>query len=484
MASNTDLDFLFNPQSVAIVGVSASQAWDNVAGTYLGALLRCDFKGPIYPINPKGGEIQGLRIYAGIKDVPDPLDYVICCIPARSVPQLVKDCAAKGVKAIQFFTSGFGETGTEEGRRLEAEICDLAHDGGIRLVGPNCMGIYCPRGGLSFTMDCSKESGPVAFICQSGGNAIYFTRHAAQRGVRFSKVVSYGNAADVTESDLLDYLAADPESGIIAVYIEGVRDGKRFGRALREAAKVKPVIVMKGGCTEAGARAAASHTGALAGSARIWGGLLRQAGVIPVATLEELADMFVTFLYLPVPQGRRLGSIHIGGGAAVVATDSWVSAGLVLPSLPQEMQDKLGSFLSTRAGVSLNNPVDLARQFYSPAVYSVVKALAEYSGIDIIVVHFPLGTTPVVSSFPKESAFPLLDNVTRVHRETRKPMVVVIDQLATAEAWETAFACQQKCHQAGIPVYFSMNSAARAISRFLCYHEHRGGWQADNGGPD
>ena len=473
MTGNADLDFVFNPKSVAIAGISTNRAYDGIAETYLRALIESEFNGPIYPINPKGGEIRGVKIYPNVKDVPDSLDYVICCIPAALVPQLVKDCAAKGVKAVQFFTSGFSENGTEEGRRLEAEICDIARQGGIRLIGPNCMGVYCPKSGLSFAPDYPTESGPVALICQSGGNAIYFIRHAAQRGVRFSKVVSFGNAADVDESDLLEYLTSDTETKIIAAYIEGLKDGRRFSKVVRRAAAAKPVIMMKGGCTKGGARAVASHTGALAGSARIWDGLLRQAGVIPASTLEELADILVTLLYLPVPHGRRLGVIDVGGGAVVVATDAYVSAGLDLPRLPQELRQKLRSFLSTgAAGLSVNNPVDLGGQYYNTsAAYSVMKALADYGGIDILVFNLHLGINPPFPSFPKEFAIAILDNAIRVHNETGKPMVVVIDQLTTIESCETTVACQQKCQQAGIPVYSSVNGAAKALEQFMRYHE-------------
>jgi acyl-CoA synthetase (NDP forming) len=473
MAGDADLNGVFNPKSVAVVGVSVNSSRRNMARTYVRALIQCKFGGPIYPINPKGGEIEGLKIYANVKDTPDSVDYVISCITAALVPQLVRDCVAKGVKAIQFFTSGFSEEGTEEGRRLEAEIYDIARQGGIRLIGPNCMGVYCPKSGLSFAPDYPTESGPVAFICQSGGNAIYFIRHAAPRGIRFSKVVSFGNAADVDESELLEYLTSDTETKIIAAYIEGLKDGRRFSKALRKAAAVKPVIMMKGGCTEAGARAVASHTGALAGSARIWDGLLRQAGVIPASTLEELADILVTLLYLPVPHGRRLGVIDVGGGAVVVATDAYVSVGLDLPLLPQELRQKLRSFLSTgAAGLSVNNPVDLGGQYYNAsAAYSVMKTLADYGGIDILVFNLHLGINPPFPSFPKEFAIAILDNAIRVHNETGKPMVVIIDQLTTVESWETAIACQQKCQQVGIPVYFSVHSAAKALDRFMRYHE-------------
>jgi acyl-CoA synthetase (NDP forming) len=473
MIGDADLDGVFNPKSVAVVGVPASSSRQNMAETYVRALIQCKFGGPIYPINPKGGEILGLKIYANVKDIPDSVDYVISCIPAALVPQLVRDCAAKGVKAIHSYTSGFNEEGTEEGRRLEAEICDIARQGGIRLIGPNCMGVYCPKSGLSFALDYPTESGPVAFISQSGGNAIYFVRHAAPRGIRFSKVVSFGNAADIDESELLEYLINDTETKIIAAYIEGLKDGRRFSKALRRVAAAKPVIMMKGGCTEAGARAAASHTGALAGSARIWDGLLRQAGVVPVSILEELADILVTLLYLPVPHGRRLGIIDVGGGAVVVATDAYVSAGLGLPVLPQEIRQKLRSFLGAgAAGLSVNNPVDLGGQFYNiSAAYSVMKTLADYDGIDILVFHLHLGINPPFTSFPKEFAIAILDNAIRVHDETGKPMVVIIDQFTAVESCETTVACQQKCQQAGIPVYFSVHGAANALGQFMRYRE-------------
>jgi len=467
MTGNANLDFVFHPESVAVVGVSPSRGYDAMAETYVRALIECKFNGPIYPINPKGGELKGLKVYPNVKDVPDSLDYVISCIPASAVPQLIKDCTAKGVKTVQFFTSGFSENGTEEGRRLEAEVCELARQGGIRLIGPNCMGVYCPRSGLSFAPDYPTESGPVSFLCQSGGNAIYFTRYAAQRGVRFSKLISFGNAADINENELMEYLTADPETEIIAAYIEGFKDGRRFSQAVRRAAHEKPVIIMKGGRTDAGARAVASHTGAMAGSAKIWDGLMRQAGVIPVATLEELGDILVTFIYLPVPHGRRLGVIDVGGGAAVQSTDVYVSAGLDLPPVPQELRQKLMSFLSTDAGLSVNNPIDLAAQYYNTlSAYYVMKAIADYDGVDILAFHLHLSINP---PFP----IAVLDNAIRVHNETGKPMVVIIDQLITVESWETAMACQQKCQQAKIPVYFSVRSTARALDRFINYHEKR-----------
>lgn len=477
MSGNTNLDFIFNPRSVAIVGMSTSteQASLNPGVTYLESFEKGGFQGPVYPINPKGGEVRGLKIYRNVRDVPGPLDYVICCIQARNVPQLIKDCAAKGVKAVQFLTSGFSEKLTEDGRELQAEIVELARKGGIRLVGPNCMGAYCPKTGVSFSPYFPKESGNVGYICQSGGNAFFGVYYAAQRGIRFSKVLAYGNACDVDESDLLEYLVSDKDTEIITMYIEGVSDGNRFARVLKEVAATKPVILLKGGRTEAGARATESHTGTLAGSVRVWEALMRQSGVITVNTIEEMVDMLVTFEYLTVPEGRRLGTLGGSGGATVLGTDIYNSAGLVLPHLPDETQAKLRALVNNEPGLSLDNPVDISSQYYTPKSYQGFKILAGYEGIDIALFHLPLSIGPQAISLYTQVALQVLDSVVKVYRENSKPIGAVVYNIVGTEGWETAFKCQELCHGEGIPVYFSADSAAKAIGRFVTYHERRAG---------
>ena len=248
----SDLGSIFDPKSVAVVGVSSNGLGDQLGGAdFVDALLRCGFKGRIYPINPKRGKVLGLEVYPSLIDVPGPVDYVICCIAGTRVPQLVKDCAVKGVKAIHIYSGGFSESGSDEGNQLEREIASLASKNGIRVIGPNCVGIYCPRAGLAFLSDSPSDTGSLAIISQSGGNSFYVVREAAKRGIRFSKGISYGNACDVNESDLLEFLANDKDTKVIGAYIEGVKDGRRFVRVLEEAAKAKPVIVLKGGIGEA-----------------------------------------------------------------------------------------------------------------------------------------------------------------------------------------------------------------------------------------
>ena len=252
MSNVTDesLEFLFRPRSLALVGITTANP-EHWTRSFLDAVLEFQFDGPFYLVNPKGGEINGHRVYPSLQDIPQTIDYVIGLVPARASLGLVEECAAKGVRAIHFCTAGFSETGEEEGIRLETKLIELARSHGIRVIGPNCLGIYCPQSRLSFGPVFPRESGPVGVISQSGGNANYLIRQAALRGIRFSKVISYGNARDLDESDFLEYLAADADTQVIAMYIEGIKDGKRFRRALEKATKQKPVILLKGGRTEA-----------------------------------------------------------------------------------------------------------------------------------------------------------------------------------------------------------------------------------------
>ena len=355
------LDAVFNPKSVAVTGASPGKQGQ----LFLDSFLASGYKGKVYAINSKGQEVSGMKAYTSVKELPEPVDYVVCCIPAPAVPQFIRDCGAKGVKAVSVFTAGFSEIGTDEGKRLEKEVVRAARETGVRIIGPNCLGVYAPKVGFSYTSDFPKQSGSVAYVCQSGGNSVYVTRAAGYRGVRFSKVISYGNACDINECELLEYLIQDDDTKIVAVYIEGVRNGPRFYRALTELTRTKPVVVLKGGYTKAGAKAAASHTGSLAGSDEVWDELLQQAGAIRVYSLEELVDVLVTVYLLPTPQGRRVGIFGGGGGATVLGADDWSKYGFVLPPLPKVIKEELRASVPTEAGLILqqsHRPLQLRLQ--------------------------------------------------------------------------------------------------------------------------
>jgi len=472
--STSNLDAIFNPRSVAIAGVSTKATTAQFGGgAYLNAMLKCGFKGQLYPVNPRGGEVMGLQVYPSVRDIPGPVDYVISAIPASGALQLTKDCVAKGVKAIHFFTSGFSELGKGEGIQLEREILTLAREHGMRIVGPNCMGVYCPASGVSFLADLTSESGNVGAICQSGGNAIYLAREAARRGVRFSKVVSYGNATDVNETDLMDYMADDPETGIIMAYIEGVRNGPRFMKSLERAARRKPVIVLKVGVSESGARAAASHTGSLAGADRVWDGVLEQVNAVRVATIEEWIDMAVTFSFFTKPVGRRAALLGLGGGATVLASDEATKEGLIIPGFPEELRKRATAIVGTEAGTIIDNPMDLSAEAWEVGYYPLLKLFSEYNGIDLTIVHLSVGLIAQPPYRHTEIWNKLVDDIVRAHVDFGKSIVVVIQMMTLPEHYDWMVQARESCYRAGIAVYNSIRHAARSGNRLMRYYEKR-----------
>lgn len=459
------LDTAFAPSSIAVIGVGPITA----GRFYVESLLASGFKGTLYPIHPDGGEISGLKILRSLKDIAGPVDFVESCIPARFVPQLIRECAEKRVKVVSMFTSGFSETGSETGRQLGAEIVRLARDAGIRLIGPNCMGVYSPRAGVSFVTDFPRESGGVALVCQSGGNTIYLVRLGAERGIRFSKVVSYGNACDVDESDLFEYLMEDGETDLVTAYIEGVKDGERFQRVLNGLAARKPVVVLKGGVTREGARTASSHTSSLAGSERVWSAVLEQAGALRVNSLQEMVDMMVTFRFLGPPGGRRVAMVGGGGGASVMAADACVSRGFSLPPIPAELSREMRAGLDSDAGLILTNPIELN---LSPEItYQMGKTMLEYEGFDLILANCVFGQHPW--DFFDMWFDMFCDTILRVHDKATKPMAVILDSGLTK--YEQHFAMVRRRYvEAGLPVYYSMADACLAIDRFMRHRDARG----------
>lgn len=457
-----NFDALFHPRSVALVGITTSNPEHWTRG-FLEGYLKLDFPslGKLYLVNPRGGTVEGLKVYESIRDIPDTLDFVVGLVPSRSASQLVKDAAAKGVKFIHFCTAGFSEIEGEEGKRMEAELLRTAREHKIRIIGPNCLGIYCPESRMSFSRLFPAESGPVAFISQSGGNSNYFVRQAALRGIRFSKVISYGNAADLNESDFLEYLADDPETKIIAMYLEGIRDGGRFHRVLKYAAGKKPVVLLKGGTTTAGARAVMGHTSSLAGSSNIWESVCRQAGAIQVLNLEEMIDVIVTLMFLPVPAGRRVLLFGGGGGSSVIVADTFERHGMVVPRVPKSVIDELREF-SQDAGNFFSNPIDYSQSMAPENVKRALEILMRWGEFDFIINFVVPGQSTRVSRF-RDFSFQF-DQIS-------KPSAIVIQPSFESEESNTILQQIKACVAGGRPVYLSFDSAAKAIDRVLTYHE-------------
>ena len=465
--SYENLDAIFHPRSVALVGITTVNPNHWTRG-FLEGYLNLDFpsQGKLYLVNPKGGTVEGLKVYQNIQDIPDTLDFVVGLVPSRSASKLIEDAAAKGARCIHFCTAGFSEIddeGDEAGKELEAELLRAARKNNIRIIGPNCLGVYCPEGRMSFSKLFPKESGPVGFISQSGGNSNYLIRQAAQRGVRFSKVISIGNGCDLNESDFLEYLADDPKTTIITMYLEGIKDGVRFLKALKYAAEKKPVVLLKGGTTPAGARAVMGHTASLAGNHAIWESVCHQFGVIPVHSLEEMTDVLVTLRFLPAPDGRRALLFGGGGGSSIIIADEFERHGVVLPQLPQQVIKELREF-SQSAGNFFNNPIDYSQSMEPSNVTRALEILMRWGQFDFIV-NFVVPTQSTrTGDFTAH-----LSRFDGIH----KPVAIVILTSVIPEEASRIYQYIRRYVDEGYPVYFSFASAAHAISLSLTHHERQ-----------
>lgn len=453
---------IFYPRSVAIVGVSQSNS-SHLSQVFFKALIGFDFKGQLYLVNPRGGEIEGRKVYPSLADIPGDVEYVISLVAAREAPNLLKNCIRKGVKAVHFFTAGFAETGGQEGIKLEAEIAVLARQNGIRVAGPNCMGVYCPESRLSFNSMFPKESGKVGLITQSGSYAMKLITHAAWRGVRFSKAISFGNACDLNETDFLEYLAEDPQTSIITMYLEGVKDGRRFLRALKKAASEKIVILLKGGVTAGGAEATMGHTGSLAGSEQTWDALCKQYGVIRVNTIEEITDVLVTLLFFPLPKGRNTILLGGGGGTSVMITDQFEKNGLRVPPLPQDIKDLICSFTPV-AGNILRNPIDYGQiMLDTDKLMKTVNIVMDWKGSDFLVTFFHVQ----MYSLQNETFYPLI--MKEIHEAAarhNKPTAIIQEPTMPHED-AILFPTIQNIAAMKIPVYQSYEGASRGIDLVL-----------------
>jgi acyl-CoA synthetase (NDP forming) len=409
------IEALFHPRSVAVVGVPRGMKMGKL---FLMALRDQGFPGAIYPVNPEAHEIDGLKTYPRISAIPGPVDLAILLVPnQRSLPVL-QECARHGVRAAVLFTAGFAETGTEQGRALERELAAVARASGMRIIGPNCMGIYAPESGLSFFPELPKEAGPIGMISQSGSLGNILGRLARQKGLRFSKVVSIGNQCDLTASDFMEYLALDPKTGFITAYLEGIRDGRAFLQALKLACRTKPVILWKVGLTPQGARAALSHTGSLGGSREIWEAVVRQAGAVEVNGFEAWVDALMGFSFLGEPTGGRVAIVSGPGGLAVAAAEACGRQGLQLAQLSPSTRERLSKVVPP-TGTSLANPVDvgLTASFDMGIYVESARAVAEDPGVDAILV--------IGMGFSAEANRQYAQAMIRVRRDTGKPFLMV-----------------------------------------------------------
>src|SRR3954470_12272821 len=355
VATAASLAPFFSPRSVAVIG--ASQRTGSIGGELFRDILRADFHGAAYPVNRGAEPVAGVRGYASIADVPDELDLAVVCLPGERVIDAAAEALAKGVRALCVISAGFAEIGPEGVERQE-RLLALVRAHGARLVGPNCLGIAVSKVRLNATFGPKAlPPGNVAFSSQSGALGLALLETAAERGLGFSSFVSIGNKADVSSNDLLEYWQDDEETGVGLMYLESFGTPRKFGRIARRLAREKPVLAMKSGTTRAGAKAASSHTAALAGSDAAVEALFRQAGGLRASTPEELIDTSVLLAQQPLPNGNRVAIVTNAGGLGILCADACEAAGLELPDLAPETAEALHAVLPAEASVA--NPVDM-----------------------------------------------------------------------------------------------------------------------------
>ena len=462
---------IFYPRSIAVIGASSDERKEQAG--WIGRLQAFGYRGKLYPINPRASQILGCQAYPSIKNTPEPADYAIISIRAEMVPQALEDCVAKGVKVVHIFTAGFAETGKEKDKKLQEELVSIIRRGRTRVIGPNCMGVYCPAAGVTFNARFSSRPGSVGIVSQTGAGLHWLVPQANKRCIDFSKVVSYGNGIDLESADFLEYLADDSETRLVFCYIEGVRNGHRFLEAARKCVKQgRPLVVLKGGMTEAGSAAVASHTASLAGSTQIWQAFFRQTGATAVDTFDEVVEQIVAFQHFRRPKGKAVGIVTRGGGPGVIATDQCEKAGLAVPALTIETRDHLEKAGLAEAGSSIRNPVEigLGPRGLAKDYSEGLKLVASDPNIDMILaqVNPHLYTQYGVGAEQIEETITLLINTAK---ELGKPMAVVMplgDSLGTIEP---VLKAHEKGLKEGLAIFFDMSTAIKVISKVLQYYE-------------
>ncbi|MFX0108936.1 MAG: CoA-binding protein [Candidatus Hodarchaeota archaeon] len=456
-------------KSVAIVGVSETMGY-----YWAHSMLQWDHDLDVWLVSKKPGEVLGHKIISSLDEIPGAIDYAIIAVPYKVVPDVLNQCSKKGAKGVTIFTSGYSELGTPEGKNREKELSALINSLPTRVFGPNCMGLLYPKIGFAFMPTVKQLAGNVGFLSQSGGVAISSYTAGVEAGVGFSKVFSFGNNVDIKPSELIEYFSEDKETEAVGVYIEGTMQGKRLLGSLKELAKRKPVVVLKGGRSDEGSRVASSHTGALAGSRAIWEAAFRQANVQTTRTLEELVATLSVFSMSPKPKSKNVGLIAISGGTSVIYTDLCIENGLMVPSTSKETIEKLDPMIKD-VGTSLGNPVDLAADYYDfEAIGSIIRTVGEEDAFDSIIIEADahhihqvstiMNMQELVHLFWKAMAEAAADIVTKY----RKPVLITVPEVAypesRMEAWNIFIEYK-------LPVFRNISEAIGAIAKVTDYYE-------------
>jgi acetyltransferase len=453
------LESVFNPQSVAVIG--ASEVPGKAAERRTRSLLEGGYDGDVYLINPKRSALFGKKAYPSITAVKKKVDLAMVVVAPRFLVSAVADSVKMGTKGIIIITAGLGETG-EEGKKIEAQILNEAAKTGVCVIGPNCSGMFSASANMNLLGVPRLEKGPISVLAQSGNVIDSLTHYARMRGLGFSKIISLGNAIGASFPEYIDYLKEDSETRVIITYLEGIKDGNRLVRAVRETIKHKPVIALKVGRSAAGARAAASHTGSLAGDDLIVDAAFKQAGIVRVANIDELFDMAEVFCNCPLPKGNRVAILSEGGGDNSIAADNAEIHGMQVPVISQETQEKIKPFLLQ--GMPADNPIDYGgtAEENPHVITECVKVCMESNEVDGIYITGFFGgfkdiIAPHVAELEEQTSRDLVELVTQF----KKPLFV---HTSFAEGAIKSLAILKR---AGIPVMASSQRSSQCLSALM-----------------
>ncbi len=480
---------LFHPQSVALVGASKDpKKW---GFNLLFNIVKGNYRGRVYPINPKESEILGFKAYPSIAQVPEPVDQAILVVPSSDLPEVIQECGKNGSKVGVVITAGFGEV-DQKGKNVEEEMVALARSLGMRLIGPNCQGMVSTWDSFLYAHMPPQfpPTGPLGVVSQSGNLATSLIEAGRQSGIGFSRIISSGNEADLQTPDFLEFLAEDPKTEVILSYLEGVKDGRKFFQTARKVSSQKPFLMVKAGQSEAGVKAAFSHTGALAGSADLFSGLCRQMGIIQAETIEEMMNIAAALATQPLPKGRRVGVVTLGGGWGVLAADFCSQAGLTVETLSPRMIRELDGVLPP--WWNRMNPVDMVAGYRKGDLVTSIELFLNSKRFDGVLL-LGLGWRAVRGGFLKSSAVSTEDgmdaagqdwideeekifaDLQELGRKYKKPILLASDVIQHTPGFEEAV------RQRRVAAYPSLPRAVRAYLGLVERYEFLKGIQQRKG---
>ena len=478
-ARTHELDTLFYPKNIAVVGVSPSINGfrPDQGRNYIQGSINQNFSGKIFPVHPKAMDTLGFKTYARVTDIPEEVDLAIFTVPATAVLDVMKDCVAKKVKFVHLFTAGFRESGREDFAEIEKQMIKMAKDGGIRVVGPNCMGLYCPEGGLAFQPIFPHTPGPTGFFSQSGQMAGMFVQQAADNKLSFSKVVSFGNSSDLAASDFLEYFLQDEKTKFIGSYLEGLKDGRRFFEIAKKVTPKKPMVIFKGGRTDGGSRAAKSHTASIAGSYRLWESICKQTGIITVTSLSEMIYTLAALQKIELPKGKKIAVFGGAGGGSVTMTDVAEAEGLTVPRLSENSIAELSKIVPPQ-GTSVNNPLDIGMAGMGPDIFlKVAEILRDDPKIDVFLFLQPIMMIKRMG-MGRELIDMIIDMTLKAKDIMKKPIIPIIEKDDSMEGLDLARLAEEQYHAKGLATFPNFEMASKIVKNLADYQKYLSRFEA------